>query len=264
MKKKVTVIIPARFASTRFPGKVIAELQGKPIIQWVYEKAKAASNVDNVFIAVDNAKVADIVKGFGGTPIMTPPDLPSGTDRIWEVAKNIDTDIVINVQGDEPLIPTEVIEQLADKMSANANIEMGTVAVNCSRKDIENNPNVVKVIFNANNNAIYFSRAMIPFLRTGGEDMIVYRHWGIYAYRKDILKRIISLPESLLEKCEKLEQLRALENGIKIFVLTSNLESIGIDTPEDLLEAEKKLRSQKKYFETRTKSSFSNVPYILF
>ncbi len=241
--KKVSVVIPARYASTRFPGKVIANLAGKPIIQWVYEKAIAAKNIDDVYIAVDDEKVAKVVESFGGKYIMTKPEHPSGTDRIWEAAETLDADIIINVQGDEPLIPTEVIEELAEKMKSDCSLEMGTVAVPVKRKEVENNPNAVKVIFDSANIAIYFSRAMIPYLREGGEDMTVYKHWGIYAYKKDILKQLVSIPESNLEKCEKLEQLRALENGVKIYVITSNLESIGIDTPEDLIEAEKKVNS---------------------
>jgi len=238
---KTIVVIPARFASTRFPGKVIADLCGKPIIQWVYEKAKAAKNVDDVIIAVDNEQVEKIVASFGGKSVMTKPEHPSGTDRISEAIAEIDCDIIVNVQGDEPLIPTTVIEELVEKMKSDKSIEMGTVAVPAKRSDIADNPNIVKVIFDTNNIAIYFSRAMIPYLRTGGDDTETYRHWGIYSYRRDIIEKIVNLPESKLEKCEKLEQLRAVENGIKIFVLTSNLESIGIDTPEDLILAKKKL-----------------------
>ncbi len=242
---KTIVVIPARFASMRFPGKVIADLQGKPIVQWVYEKAKAAKNVDDVIIAVDDEKVAKVVQDFGGKFVMTKPNHPSGTDRIAEAIENIDCDIIVNVQGDEPLIPTEVIEELVEKMKNNKDIEMGTVAVPIKRDKKAEDSNLVKVIFDVNNFAIYFSRSIIPFLRVGGEDTTIFKHWGVYSYRRDILEKIVNLEESRFEKCEKLEQLRALENGVKIFVVISNLESIGIDTPEDLILAEKTITRNK-------------------
>lgn len=239
-ERKVIAVIPARYGSMRFPGKVLALLGGKPIIQWVYEKA-LASSVDEVYIAVDDQVVADAVIAFGGKYVMTKPEHPSGTDRIREAISGIDCDIVINIQGDEPLIPVEVIDELVYKMKTDPGLEMGTVAVPVNRVDVELNPNVVKVVFDDNNMALYFSRSMIPFLRDGGEDTPVYKHWGIYAYRRDILEKFVTWPEGRLEKCEKLEQLRALENGVGIFVLESNLDSIGIDTPEDLEKAQNKI-----------------------
>lgn len=173
---------------------------------------------------------------------MTDPNHPSGTDRIHEAVSNVDGDVIINIQGDEPLIPVSVIDELIDKMVDNENIEMGTVAVPAVREEVQDNPNIVKVVFNDEQFALYFSRSMIPFQREDDYDTQVYRHWGIYAYRRDILERFVSLPEGKLEQCEKLEQLRALENGINIYVHLSNLESIGIDTPEDLELAEEKVR----------------------
>ena len=240
MSRKAIAVIPARYGSTRFPAKVIADLGGKPIIQWVYEKAKA-SKASAVYVATDNPKVADVVKGFGGEVIMTRENHPSGTDRIHEAVSCVEGDVIINVQGDEPLIPTSVIDELIDIMLDDENLEMGTVAVPAARADFESNPNVVKVVFDNNNSALYFSRSMIPFKRDDFETD-TYRHWGIYAYRRDILDRFVALPEGRLEQCEKLEQLRALENGIKIYVHLSNLESIGIDTPEDLELAEQKIK----------------------
>jgi len=242
MSRKVIAVIPARYGSTRFPAKVIENLAGKPIIQWVYEKG-AASKADEVYVATDNDKVAAVVESFGGKVIMTDPSHPSGTDRIHEAVSNVEGDIIINVQGDEPLIPVSVIDELIDKMVANENIEMGTVAVPAVRGEVQDNPNIVKVVFNDDQFALYFSRSMIPFQREGDYDTQAYRHWGIYAYRRDILERFVTLPEGKLEQCEKLEQLRALENGINIYVHLSNLESIGIDTPEDLELAEKKVRA---------------------
>ncbi len=240
VKRKIAAVIPARYASTRFPGKVLAKLRGKPMIQWVYEKA-AASKVDHVLIATDDQKVVEAVEAFGGKAVMTSPSHPSGTDRIREAIQGLDADIIINVQGDEPLLPTEIINRLADAMRNEPGIEMATVAAPCDRNTFENNPNMVKVVLDKDNYALYFSRSMIPYLRDGGEDVETYLHWGIYAYRRDILDKVVSLPEGRLEKCEKLEQLRALENGIKINVLLSELSSIGVDTPEDLELAEKRL-----------------------
>ena len=235
------VIIPARFASTRFPGKPLAMLAGKPMIQHVYEKA-AASSADLVAVATDDRRIADAVESFGGTAVMTSVNHPSGTDRIAEAWKKLggDAGIIINVQGDEPLIPTSVIDELIAVMKQDKTLPMATVAVPGSRETMtENN---VKVVFGADGNALYFSRSMIPFLRRGGEECGVWLHWGIYAYRAETLERFVTLPPGKLENAEKLEQLRALENGIAIRVITSNLQSVGVDTPEDLAAAEERLR----------------------
>ena len=240
-QRKTIAVIPARYASSRFPGKVLANLCGKPMIQHVWEKA-AASKADQVLVATDDEKVIQAVKKFGGNAVMTAADHPSGTDRIYEAITGTEAEIIINVQGDEPLLPVAVIDQLIDKMQSDPSLEMGTVAVPRPRAELENDPNKVKVVFGSNGMAHYFSRSMIPFLREGGNETTSYLHWGVYAYRRDILKRYISLPEGRLEQCEKLEQLRALENGIGIFVLTSDLESIGVDTPEDLERATEKLQ----------------------
>ena len=240
MNNRAAAIIPARFASTRFPGKVLAELCGKPMIQWVYEKA-VASVADEVLIAADDQRVVDAVEAFGGRAVMTSPDHPSGTDRICEAAADLDCDIIINIQGDEPLIPVEVINDLIVLMQSNPEIEMGTVGVPAER-DVLADPNKVKVVVDNFDFALYFSRSLIPFLREDGIDYPALLHWGIYSYRKEVLENFVSLPEGRLEACEKLEQLRALENGIKIYLMRSSLESIGVDTPEDLHVAELKLR----------------------
>ncbi len=239
---KVYVVIPARYASSRFPGKVLAPLCGKVMIQHVYERA-TASNADDVFIAADDEKVLDAVKKFNGKCVMTSPDHQSGTDRIFEAVNALEEkpDIIINVQGDEPLIPTSVINELIKVMQDNPDLPMATVAVKLDRELI-NDPNKVKVIFGADQRAIYFSRAPIPFLRDGGIPAQAYLHWGIYAYRFDALKKFVSLPTGRLENCEKLEQLRVLEAGMPIYVLLSDLQSVGVDTPEDLKEAEKKMK----------------------
>lgn len=241
---KCAVIIPARYASTRFPGKPLAILAGKPMIQHVYEKA-LASCADKVVVATDDQRIADAVANFGGEAVMTSPDHPSGTDRIAEALCKLggEYEVVINVQGDEPLIPTSVIDELIDVMKNDQNIPMATVAVPGNRETMtENN---VKVVFGTDRKALYFSRSMIPFLRQGGSECGVWLHWGIYAYRKEALEKFVTLPPGALENAEKLEQLRALENGISIYVVTSELQSIGVDTPEDLAAAEERLANTK-------------------
>lgn len=238
----VAVIIPARYASTRFPGKPLAMLAGKPMIQHVWEKA-IASAADAVAVATDDERIAAAVEKFGGRAIMTSPDHPSGTDRIAEAARAFEgVETVINIQGDEPLIPTELVDELIRLMTSDRSVEMATVAVPADRKKMtENN---VKVVFGATGQALYFSRSEIPFVRQGGEDPGCYLHWGIYAYRKDILERFVQLPPGKLENSEKLEQLRALENGIGIKVITTELTTIGVDTPEDLERAESLLKGR--------------------
>ena len=241
---KCAVIIPARYASTRFPGKPLALLAGKPMIQHVCEKA-AASKAGLVAVATDDRRIADAVESFGGRAVMTSPSHPSGTDRIAEALTLLggEYDLVVNVQGDEPLIPTSVIDELIDAMRADPRLPMATVAVPGNRATMtENN---VKVVFGSDGNALYFSRSMIPFLRSGGTECGVWLHWGIYAYRRSALEKFVALPPGKLENAEKLEQLRALENGIAIRVVTSNLQSIGVDTPEDLAAAEKRLREHQ-------------------
>ena len=245
MAAKSAVVIPARYASSRFPGKPLAMLAGKPMICHVCEKA-AASKADHVLVATDDQRIADVVTQYGYTAVMTASDHPSGTDRIAEAVKKAasDVDIVINVQGDEPLIPSSVIDELIELMKKYPELDMATVAVPAVRENMtENN---VKVVFGNDNMALYFSRAPIPFLRSGGVEAPMWLHWGIYAYRRTALEKFVSLPPGSLENCEKLEQLRALENGMKIYVLTSNLSSIGVDTPEDLEKAEEKIKESMK------------------
>ena len=238
---KTASIIPARMGSTRFPGKVLAKLGGKPIVQWVWERTKA-SKADEVIVASDSQEVIDAVKAFGGNARMTSPNHPSGSDRIWEVASRLDCDIIINVQGDEPFMEPSVIDRLIDVIQESPAPDMATVAVPGTREELAGNPNKVKVVFGADGMALYFSRSPIPYLREGGEDVPLYLHWGIYAYQKPVLQRFVTLPPGKLEMCEKLEQLRALENNISIKVLLSDLQSVGVDTPEDLVQAEARMR----------------------
>ena len=241
---KTIAVIPARMSSTRFPGKVLANLGGKPIIQWVWERT-VRSKASQVLIATDSEEVIRVARSFGANAVMTRPDHPSGSDRIREAAQNIDYDVIINVQGDEPFMEPDVINSLINVMNGADAPEMATVVVPCKREEIASNPNLPKVVLTADDYALYFSRSEIPFLRVGGTDMPLYRHWGIYAYRRATLDRFVSLPESSLEKCEKLEQLRALENGIRIKVVKTAFQSIGIDTPEDLERAEQYIREHR-------------------
>ncbi|MBQ7208472.1 MAG: 3-deoxy-manno-octulosonate cytidylyltransferase [Lentisphaeria bacterium] len=243
MSDTAAVVIPARYASSRFPGKPLAVLAGKPMILHVCEKA-AASSADAVMVATDDSRIFDAVSAAGFKAVMTRQDHPSGTDRVCEAVSGTDAEIVINVQGDEPLIPTSVIDELISLMKGHPELDMATVAVPAVRDNMtENN---VKVVFGNDRMALYFSRAPIPFLRSGGVEAPMWLHWGIYAYRRAALERFVSLPPGRLENCEKLEQLRALENGMKIYVLTSNLSSIGVDTPEDLVKAEAKIKESMR------------------
>jgi len=242
---KTAVIIPARMGSMRFPGKVLADLGGKPVIRHVWENAMR-SKADSVTIAADDPRVEQAVKAFGGHVVMTKPSHPSGSDRVWEAAQSGDAELIVNVQGDEPFLPHEVIDDLIDAMHGPDAPAMGTVVLPCSRADIAANPNLPKVVLTSDDYALYFSRSMIPYLREGGEETEVYRHWGIYAYRRETLAKFVSLPEGRLERCEKLEQLRALENGIRIKVIRTSFDSIGIDTPDDLVRAQEFLARKSK------------------
>lgn len=245
------IIIPARYGSTRFPGKALANLGGKPVIQWVYERAKKAKGISSVIVATDSQDILTSVKAFGGEAVLTSEHHASGTDRIAEVARDIICDIIINVQGDEPFIRPEMIEQTVELLKdERASISTLAKKIDSSPELID--PNVVKVAFDEEGFALYFSRSPVPYHRdrwrgieaieitTGVE---VYKHIGIYGYRREVLLDLAEMPQSRLEKIEKLEQLRALEKGLKIKVGITLYETIGIDTPEDLARAERWLNS---------------------
>jgi len=241
MKSGVACVIPARYASSRFPGKVLAPLLGRPMIEHVHRRAVEA-DVGEVLVAADDPRVVAAVTAFGGRAVMTSPNHNSGTDRICEAVQDLDCDVIINVQGDEPLLPPPVIARLAQLMLADPALEIATVAVPAAREELAD-PNKVKVVFDASGRAMYFSRSLVPYLREGGADTPAYLHWGIYAYRRAALEKFVALPPGRLESCEKLEQLRALENGISIQVMTvEGLHSVGVDTPADLAEAEAQMR----------------------
>lgn len=239
---KILGVIPARYASTRFPGKPLVIIDGMSMIQRVFVKAKQAASLAGVYVATDDERIFNHVKDFGGDAVMTSPDHQSGTDRCMEVSSLLDEtyDIVINIQGDEPFIDALEIDKVANCFESNE-IQIATLAKKISNIADIFNKNTIKVVLNKDSEALYFSRSPIPFTRNFEENnwlnhTVYYKHIGIYAYRTDILDQITQLGQSSLEKAEALEQLRWLENGYKIKVAITEMESFSIDTPEDLLK----------------------------
>ncbi len=231
---KIICVIPARYSSTRLPGKPLALIAGKPMIQHVYERAREAKEPDRVLIATDHEQVYNAVKAFGGEVVMTSPHHPTGTDRLAEVAARLEgTDVIINVQGDEPLIDPAVIDRLAAEFLQTPDLMMATLAAPLLESEY-NMPSAVKVVTDLAGYALYFSRSLIPYPRNQVDGQVAYKHIGIYAYRRDFLLKYAALPPTPLEKAESLEQLRALEHGYRIKVLKTEFASVGVDTPEDL------------------------------
>jgi 3-deoxy-manno-octulosonate cytidylyltransferase (CMP-KDO synthetase) len=238
---RVTAVIPARYASTRFPGKPLADIHGKPMIQWVYERTHQSSGVHRVVVATDDERIAAAVTAFGGEVQLTRADHPTGTDRLAEVAARIETDLIVNVQGDEPLIDPRMIDQAVNAVRRNPGVVMGTLKTPIASVEEYLNPNVVKVVTDRQGFALYFSRAPIPYPRDLADDLEAnfsrieaFKHIGLYVYRKDFLLTYPRLSPTPLEQLEKLEQLRALEHGFRIKVAATELTSQGVDTPEDL------------------------------
>lgn len=238
-KLKVLGIIPARFASSRFPGKPLVDIGGKTMIQRVYEQAKKCKSLHEVIVATDHAGIAEEVKKFGGAVSMTSANHQSGTDRCYEALKNQQElyDYVINIQGDEPFINPKQITELAQLFDGT--VQLATLIKKIEKEEDVHNPNIVKVVSNSSQEAIYFSRSPLPYNRNADRQNWLsnhdyFKHVGIYGYRADILEKITSLPVSSLEKAESLEQLRWIENGLKIKVGETSYPSIGIDTPKDL------------------------------
>lgn len=243
---KILGIIPSRYGSTRFPGKALTDIQGKPMVWRVYEQTMKSDILDDVVVATDNQKIYDIVSDLGGKVIMTSEHHPSGTDRCFEALQKMDIsyDYVINIQGDEPFIKPEQIDECASLLDGN--VELATLIIKMTDVDRLFNPTSAKVLLNNKNEAIYFSRAVVPYLmNVEKKDYLkhrsFYEHVSVYAYRSDILESITKLKPSDLEKSESLEQLRWIENGFKIKVGVTKYESLGIDTPEDLNQALKSL-----------------------
>ncbi len=254
---KFVGIIPARYASTRFPGKPLALLAGKPVIQHVYEQV--IGTLDDVYVATDDERIRDVVKNFGGKVIMTSANHKSGTDRCYEAFTAIEEyyDIIVNIQGDEPFIQSSQLNVLK-KCFDDPTTQIATLVKPFTSEDpfiALKNINSPKVVINANRNALYFSRSIIPYQRNAEQkdwlkNHIYYKHIGLYAYRSEVLKEITALPQSSLELAESLEQLRWLENGYTIKVGISEIETIGIDTPQDLIRAEEFLKNKLQPYES--------------
>ena len=237
-------IIPARWGSTRFPGKALHPLAGKPLIQHVWNRCKEASALQDVIVATDDPRIATAVRDFGGRAELTSADHPSGTDRLAEVAARLtDATHFINVQGDEPTVPAGLIDRLAQTLAGDSDLEMVTAATRLEDAADFENPNVVKVVLAVNGDALYFSREPIPYagFLASRAGIPIYGHHGIYGYTRELLQRFVSWPPSPLEKIERLEQLRALENGARIRVLITDHAALGVDSPADVAHAESAL-----------------------
>ena len=245
---KTLGIIPSRYGSSRFPGKPLHLLCGKPLVAWVVEAVKKATTLDDVIVATDNERIVAAVEAHGGKAVMTPSELPSGTDRIACAAGDFaDDDILVNIQGDEPLISPDLIDALVGRMKEGTKWDMATAVTPIKSLDDLNAKTVVKVVLDRNDGALYFSRAPIPCDRDHEPDIksgLWVRHLGIYAYRGAFLKKYISAPPCDLEKTEKLEQLRALWMGAKIAVIRTDDEGVGVDTPEDAVRIEAILQAR--------------------
>jgi len=243
---KTVGVIPARYGSTRLPGKSLVKICGKPLVQWVYERACQARKLDQLIVATDDLRIMDAVKGFGGFAVMTRVDHPSGTDRIAEAVAGLNADVVINIQGDEPLIEPALIDQLASELSTSTSWDMVTAVCPITRADDLVNPAVVKAVWAVDGKALYFSRSTIPFLRDAAEPPAGLQHWrhiGIYGYRTSFLDKLVAAPPCMLELTEKLEQLRALDMGGRIKIVTTREAGMGVDTPEDVGKAEDAIKA---------------------
>ena len=231
---KSICVIPARYSSTRLPGKPLKDICGKPMICRVWERARLAKSVAEVIVATDDERILQAVEKNSGRAMMTRADHKTGTDRLAEVAEKFpDVEVIVNVQGDEPLIESALIDELIGEFVADKNLQMATVATELTDADEMKNPNNVKVVLDKNNDALYFSRSLIPYPRNVGKAK-VFKHIGIYAYRRNFLLAYAKMTPTPLEQSESLEQLRALENGYKIRVIKSSCRFVGVDTEEDL------------------------------
>src|SRR5439155_13530776 len=243
---KILAVIPARHASTRFPGKPLAIIAGKPLLQHVVERCQKAQSLSDIIVATDDTRIWELALSFCRAE-MTSPDHPNGTDRLAEVIQRTHCDGAVNIQGDEPLIDPQVIDSVAQAL---ANAPMSTAATAIRDPADYDNPNVVKVVVNSCGRALYFSRRTIPYVRDAASGSVAeqlaafpfLKHLGIYGYRRETLLRLVKFPVSALEQAEKLEQLRALENGVEIAVVRVNYESIGVDVPGDVARVERMLK----------------------
>ncbi len=239
---KIVAVIPARLASTRLPGKILREIAGRPMLAWVYEAAERSNHLSEVIVATDSAEIMEFCQKNGYVARMTSSECKSGTERVVEVARTVKSDVYINVQGDEPLTRPEHLNALVQLMD-NAEVQVGTIKTRCAKVDVDN-PNAVKVVTDLAGRALYFSRATIPVDRDGKGGVDYFKHLGFYAYRKQPLESFSRWPESKLERSERLEQLRFLENGIPIHVAETPFDTVGVDTEEDLMRVEAILRGR--------------------
>jgi 3-deoxy-manno-octulosonate cytidylyltransferase (CMP-KDO synthetase) len=233
---RVFALIPARYGSSRFPGKALAPILGKPLIQWVHEQAMKVPGLDGLWVATDDARIQAAVEAFGGQALMTRADHPSGSDRLAEAAGLLGLapyDIVVNIQGDQPVFPPQLVGQLAALLQRDCSTVMATPARRVTDPETAQNPNVVKVVMDYRGRALYFSRSPLPYWRDGDKPYY-FKHIGIYAYRVEFLKNFVTLPPGRLEEAEKLEQLRALEYGFPIHVVETTGDTLEVDTREDL------------------------------
>lgn len=239
---KAIAIIPARIASTRLPRKILREIDGRTMLDRVYNAARGASTLADVIVATDSQEILDVCRAHGWNARITSDQHRSGTDRVHEVAQTVAADVYVNVQGDEPLARPEHLVSLLNLMQRD-NVQVGTLKTPCGREDIAN-PNAVKVVADKNDRALYFSRSTIPFDRDSRGDIAYFKHLGFYAYRKPALDQFCCWPESSLERSERLEQLRFLENGTDIYVAETPYDTIGVDTEADLKRVEEILRKR--------------------
>ena len=253
-KMRVVGVIPARLKSERFPEKPLKKICGYPMIEWVYKRAKLCNEIDEVVVATDDLKIFNCVKSFGGNVVMTSSECPSGTDRVGEVAKKINCDVVINIQGDEPLVDPHSLRKLVLLFSENEDLKMATLITKIDKKKELNNKNVVKVVVDKENYALYFSRSKIPFLRNlEFRDFTFYKHIGIYGYNREFLLKFLSMKKGVLEEAESLEQLRAIENGTRIkCAIVEKWNGVSVDVPSDVEKVEKEIKKGRIFLPTLT------------
>ena len=252
---KILGVIPARYGAIRFPGKPLADIHGKPMVLHVYDRAKQAKSLTDLVVATDDNRIFSVVEQAGGKAIMTSSEHQSGSDRLGEVARKINADIIVNVQGDEPLLEPKMIDEMVEPLINDKTILMGTLKKRIVNPEDLQNPNIVKVVCDKAGFALYFSRSLIPYPKTGwkdasiqglaGSELAFYKHLGLYAYQKEFLLQFTKLPVSQIEKIEGLEQLRALDNGYKIKVVETKFDTIAVDTPEDLERVKKIIGSKQ-------------------
>ncbi len=237
---KIIGVIPARFGSRRLPGKPLIEIEGKPLIQYVYEQAQKLEKLDKLLVATDDERIFDKVRQFGGQAKLTSAECKSGSDRVAEVIRNIGCDLVVNIQGDEPFFEPATVEKMIEALIENPEVQISSACVRMGNPEEIKDENAVKVVLDKDDFALYFSRAPIPCFQEGQGE--VFKHLGFYAFRRDFLLKFTQWPATPLEKAEKLEQLRILENGYRIKLVKSRFDSLGIDTTEDLERAKEVLK----------------------